>query len=81
MAQFNSPIGAPVVRAEGPDKVTGRALYAADIVLPGMLWAKVLRSPAKSRAFSLHLEIYSKLFKWRYLCGMSGERGDLAHVY
>ncbi len=45
MAPNNSPIGAPVVRAEGPDKVTGRALYAADVVLPGMLWGKVLRSP------------------------------------
>ena len=45
MAPYNSPIGAPVVRAEGPDKVTGRALYAADIALPGMLWGKVLRSP------------------------------------
>jgi CO/xanthine dehydrogenase Mo-binding subunit len=27
------------------DKVTGRAKYGADIYLPGMLHAKVLRSP------------------------------------
>jgi len=45
MAVYHSPIGAPIVRAEGPDKVTGRALYAADVALPGMLWGKVLRSP------------------------------------
>ncbi len=45
MAKNDSPIGASIPRAEGPDKVTGRALYAADVVLPGMLWGKVLRSP------------------------------------
>ena len=28
------------VRADGPDKVTGSGRYAADLVLPGMLWAK-----------------------------------------
>ena len=32
-------------RIDGFDKVTGAARYAADIVRPGMLWAKVLRSP------------------------------------
>ena len=30
----------PFVRADGPDKVTGSGRYAADLVLPGMLWAK-----------------------------------------
>jgi len=38
-------VGAPVQRAEGPDKVTGRASYAADVSLPGLLWGKILRSP------------------------------------
>lgn len=38
-------IGAPVPRVEGPDKVSGRATYAADINLPGLLWGKILRSP------------------------------------
>ena len=45
MSSPASIIGAAVPRIEGPEKVTGRALYAADIVLPGMLWGKVLRSP------------------------------------
>ena len=40
-----SIIGKPVTRGEGPDKVSGKAVYPADIVLPGMLWGKVLRSP------------------------------------
>src|SRR5262245_8431785 len=38
-------IGHSTPRLEGPEKVSGRAVYAADVVLPDMLWAKVLRSP------------------------------------
>lgn len=40
-----SAIGQPVPQEEGPEKVSGQALYAADVQLPGMLWGKVLRSP------------------------------------
>lgn len=36
---------APEYRVEGRDKVTGRARYAADVSLPGMLWAAFLASP------------------------------------
>jgi carbon-monoxide dehydrogenase large subunit len=45
MAVATSPIGAPVPRVEGPEKVTGRARYTADVALPGTLWGKILRSP------------------------------------
>lgn len=38
-------IGQPLPRVEGPVKVMGRCLYAADVHRPGMLWGKVLRSP------------------------------------
>ena len=38
-------VGQPIGHVEGPDKVTGRARYTADITLPGMLWGKCLRSP------------------------------------
>ena len=38
-------VGAPVPQAEGPDKVSGRSIYAADVNLPGLLWGKILRSP------------------------------------
>ena len=38
-------IGISTPRLEGPDKVSGRAIYATDVVLPDMLWCKVLRSP------------------------------------
>ena len=45
MTTTYSTIGQPVVRGEGVDKVSGQAVYAADITLPGMLWGQVLRSP------------------------------------
>jgi CO/xanthine dehydrogenase Mo-binding subunit len=38
-------VGQNVPRVDGSQKVTGRALYTGDIKLPGMLHAKVLRSP------------------------------------
>jgi CO/xanthine dehydrogenase Mo-binding subunit len=38
-------IGQPIGHVEGPAKVTGRAQYAADVTLPGLLWGKCLRSP------------------------------------
>ncbi|MCH8898018.1 MAG: molybdopterin-dependent oxidoreductase, partial [Chloroflexi bacterium] len=40
-----SVVGRPITRQEGPDKVSGKYLYSADIALPGMIWGKVLRSP------------------------------------
>ena len=40
-----SVIGRPIPRVEGRDKVTGRALFAADIALPNTLWATNVRSP------------------------------------
>jgi CO/xanthine dehydrogenase Mo-binding subunit len=41
----NKWIGKRTPRPDGADKVTGRAAYAADTNMPGMLWGKVLRSP------------------------------------
>jgi carbon-monoxide dehydrogenase large subunit len=38
-------VGRPLGRIEGPAKVTGRATYAADVLLPGTIWGKALRSP------------------------------------
>ena len=38
-------IGTRPIRHDGLDKVTGRAVYGADIRLPGLLWAVVVRSP------------------------------------
>ena len=41
----DSPFRFPVTAPDGPDKVTGAARYTFDVTLPGMLHAKVLRSP------------------------------------
>ena len=38
-------VGHGVTRYDGPDKVTGRAVYTADLSLPGMVWGKILTSP------------------------------------
>jgi nicotinate dehydrogenase subunit B len=39
-------VGKPLVRRDAEAKVTGKAQYAGDIRLPGMLYAKILRPPA-----------------------------------
>ncbi len=47
-------VGTRPIRHDGYDKVTGKALYGADIHLPGMLYGKVLRSPhAHARIVSI----------------------------
>ena len=38
-------VGIPSPRVESEQKVGGGAVYAVDVTLPDMLWAKVLRSP------------------------------------
>ena len=38
-------VGRKVRRVDGPEKVTGRAIYTTDVKLPGMLTARILRSP------------------------------------
>ena len=37
-------VGRPVVRVDAREKVTGHAIYASDLVIPGMLQARILRS-------------------------------------
>ena len=38
-------IGTRPIRHDGYDKVTGRAIYGADVKMPGLVWGDVLRSP------------------------------------
>jgi CO/xanthine dehydrogenase Mo-binding subunit len=38
-------VGARPIRPDGAEKVTGKALYGADLALPGMLVGKIKRSP------------------------------------
>jgi CO/xanthine dehydrogenase Mo-binding subunit len=47
-------IGTRPIRQDGTDKVTGRAVYGADIRMPGMLYGAMLRSPhAHARILSI----------------------------
>jgi len=43
--QVFKSVGTSPIRPDGVPKVTGMAQYGADYSLPGMLWAKILRSP------------------------------------
>jgi len=44
-AQAYQVVGRAESRSDGDDKVTGKAIYAVDVKLPGMIHGKILRSP------------------------------------
>src|SRR5216684_4988404 len=47
-------VGTRPIRPDGVDKVTGRANFGADMVMPGMLWGRIKRSPhAHARIVSI----------------------------
>ncbi len=53
--EFQKVVGTRPIRPDGVDKVTGRANFGADMVMPGMLWGKVKRSPhAHARIMSIN---------------------------
>ena len=54
-------LGKPTPRIDGPAKATGRARYTYDIHRPGMLYARILRSPhAHARVRSIDLSAAEK---------------------
>ena len=55
-------IGTSPIRPDGVEKVTGGAIFAADITLPGMIHGKILRSPhAHARIKSIDTSEAKKL--------------------
>ncbi|HEX3537967.1 MAG TPA: xanthine dehydrogenase family protein molybdopterin-binding subunit [Stellaceae bacterium] len=55
-------VGTRPIRPDGVEKVIGRANFGADMVMPGMLWGKVLRSPhAHARIKSIKTDKALKL--------------------
>ena len=48
-------IGQPIPRTDNSGKVTGETRYTADVLLPGTLWGKALRSPF-SHARIVHID-------------------------
>ncbi|MBF8265597.1 MAG: dehydrogenase [Dehalococcoidia bacterium] len=62
-------IGKPIPRLDGNVKVTGQATYAADLIAPGMLHGKVLRSPhAHAKILSIDTSKAAKLPGVRAFC-------------
>ena len=59
--QVMKVVGTSPVRPDGVPKVTGQAQYGADYSLPGMLWAKVLRSPHANKTSRDQFEIRTHL--------------------
>src|SRR5438094_5602125 len=60
--EFQKVVGTRPIRPDGVDKVTGRANFGADMVMPGMLWGKVKRSPhAHARIMSINVDKALKL--------------------
>ena len=45
MASKRDIVGVPIRRADAVEKVTGRAQFGTDLRVPGMVYAKLLRSP------------------------------------
>src|SRR5437660_4085630 len=69
MAEYKWPdpdkrnlIGKRISRIDGPLKVSGRAKYSYDIKRPGMLYARVLRSPhAHAKIVSFDISAAEKM--------------------
>lgn len=61
-----------VPRRDGVEKVTGRALYASDITLPGMVHAKVVRSDV-AHARLLTVDVQEALRRPGVLAVLTGE--------
>jgi CO/xanthine dehydrogenase Mo-binding subunit len=53
-------VGTSLPRQDGPDKVTGRARYAGDQALPGLLHARLVTSPY-AHARLLHVDTSAAL--------------------
>ena len=65
----NKWIGKNTIRPDGADKVTGRAEYAADTIMPGMIWGKVLRSPhphATIKSINLKNVYFFNIYQYNY---------------
>ncbi len=71
-------VGSPLPKVDAYGKVTGRALYADDILLPRMAYAKLLRSP-HPHARILSIDIRKALALPGVLAVLTGE--DLPRKY
>jgi len=73
-------VGANQRRPEAADKVSGRYVYATDLLVEGMLWGGTLRSPhASARVLHVNLEpakamagVHAALASWDVPCNRYG---------
>src|SRR5919205_3553278 len=50
-------VGTRPIRPDGVEKVVGRGNFGADMTMPGMIWAKIKRSPhAHARITAIHTQ-------------------------
>jgi xanthine dehydrogenase YagR molybdenum-binding subunit len=74
-------IGTKVQRLEGPDKATGQAKYSYDINRPGMLHAKMLRSPhAHAKITKLDTSEAEKMPGVKAIHVINGEGAELFYA-
>ena len=71
-------VGVAVPRGEGSGKVSGQTVYAADVKLAGLLWAKILRSPhPHARIRSIDVSKAQKLIGVRAIITGADVKGHL----
>jgi CO/xanthine dehydrogenase Mo-binding subunit len=85
MVQTTQPQAQPVLvgtslpRQDGPDKVTGRARYAGDQVVPGMLYARLVTSPY-AHARILNIDLSAALSTAGVVAAFTAETLGMAQV-
>ncbi len=74
-------IGKPTVRYDGPAKATGKARYTADVLLPGMLYARMVDATIPhGRIVSIDTAEAEKLPGVRAVHVIEHERGGMAQL-
>jgi xanthine dehydrogenase YagR molybdenum-binding subunit len=73
-------VGSRIPRLDGPAKVSGKARYAIDVLHPGMLYGKILRSPnPAARLAALDLSPASKMPGVRAVIAIAEPGAALRH--
>ena len=72
-------VGTSLPRQDGPDKVTGRARYAGDQALPGLLYARLVTSPY-AHAYILNIDTSAALAVPGVVAAFSAETLGMARA-
>ncbi len=69
------------MKVDGLDKVTGNSQFGADLMLPGMLYGKILRSPYAHARIKTHKHQQSRHEARSYGRGHRGRLSELGPRY